>query len=243
MSLNDTLAELARKGKERLDKARQGVEGVVDNVQEQLGDKGSIAGAVAYHVGEGVKKGKRLHEEIQRKGGYAQTICDRVDYLGDRLYDRFDDIERALFTKGKFDAEKAKAALGDGARATAVYGVKAVRYISRAASGAGEAIGSLKNAFPSKWELDTKYKGIGSDYHGILFRPHFEDCLKFYAAADGKISPQSRNKPLVLDDIKASASSSIGDLVGYYQEKAVEHPEVLRRMSTAMKYLSGEHQS
>jgi len=239
MSINEKLAKLARKGKEAIDAAQTSVEGLVDKVQGQLDDKESVAGKVAGYLEAGVKKGQELHRNVQERGGYVLVTTHKIDDLADSLYIRIQRADKALFTNGEFDYEKALDVLGRGAESTAKYGTKAVKHLGHAAViGKDKAKESFRNAFPSRTELETTYEGIGTEYSGLLFRKHFDDCLAFHAAAADKIPSQSKNKPHVLADIKASAAGDLDELVGYYTERVMEKPELTTRMSTAMTYLA-----
>lgn len=220
MSLKDELERVQERVGEILEDGKE----ILDKVKEQVDKREGVVGGIASVVEGVVDAGIEFHEGVQDKGGYGvlakETYSDLKKIalqVGDSVSDTYKKFDDAVYPDGKFDYEKLKELLNDGAEATKQFGSKAVKSLGDLIEeGANTLSDEYRKFVPSKEERGTTYAGIGADYRGVLLRQNFEDCLAFYERADKAIPGRVKLKSNILDDIKASASSNPDELITYY---------------------------
>ncbi len=199
-------------------KIKKNAYGTVASVERALGDPETISGRMKEGLEDIVDAGSELHNEVQSKGGYVAVAKKVGKDLVEKVSQTYKSIENKLFTEGKFDNKKVNKILADKGKAIADYGVKAYNTLSESV---GKGVDSVKkdyrNFIPSDEELSTKYKGIGTNYEGVLFRENYEKCLEFYSQVNEELKGVKYRKT-ILEDIKASASGSIEELKEFYSQ-------------------------
>lgn len=235
-------------------KIKKGVYGVAAKVDKKLDEKdglvGKVVDVVTNFVGDTVKTGKQMHEDIQKSGGYAaaakRTERTIVDSAKENVFDRakrlYIHIENDLFTNGKLDSEKVKAIVENKTKAAKKYGRKAYKKLSELASQGTEAVKRDYHEFiPTDEALKTKYAGIGIKYRGALFIEDYENCLAFRRKVQRRLPKNIKLRAQILEDIKSSASDSKEDLVKFYAWQVTQEADVGRsapdKIKTLDKYL------
>jgi len=192
------------------DRLRKTAQSLVDKVNAGLANPDSsisktlnVAGDIAQGVAEGAQI---VSEKVQRGVQIANTAWDNY-----------------LFRDGELDVERVRELLRDKAKAAEQYGQKACDFLSvLVAEGASSAERNFRVYVPTKEELNTKYAGIGTEYSGALFRKHYEACSCFHETAGYAIGKNSRYRTELLNDIKASASSTKEEIINFLLKKATK---------------------
>jgi len=70
--------------------------------------------------------------------------------------------------------------------------------------------------FPTIEEINSRYAGIGKDYRGLLTKRHFDKILNFYKLVNENLPEDFNYRAEILEDIKASASFDIYDMISFY---------------------------
>jgi hypothetical protein len=178
---------------------------------------------VANAAGNVAKRAETLDAKVKARGGYLTVVANAaggaLDAIDDRINNLCDTLEDRLTSDGKFDSDKLKIFLADGAKATREYGAKAVETLTELAQkGAKITADDFRSYFPTENDLRTKYAGIGTVYHGALLTEHLDSCLTFYRKAQKAIPKEVSYKSEVLGFIKASASRNPKELRDSYDQ-------------------------
>lgn len=227
-NVGSKLDKSAKTAKGVVSKGKKGVYRLASKIEQDIETREGIAGGLASKLDGTVDKGRRVHNDIQRKGGYGALVKQTGSRIAEEFqefYDRaYKSVQGSFFTKGKFDRTKAKLALRDKWVVTRKYGEKAVDVLSETAhSAADSAKEDFRTHVPTREERDTKYEGIGVSYHGVLLRENFEKCLAFHKKVRTKLPGRVSYRSEILDDIKASASQSRSELYDFYRDRSDKH--------------------
>ena len=134
-----------------------------------------------------------------------------------RLNEYHNSFVDTFSTQGNYDPNKVSHLLAHQACVAETFGVKAVAWLKEQAANTANAVQTdYRRIIPTQQELKTKYAGVGTQYEGILLRPHMDSCLAFHREAHGKL-PQTDLGFDVMEDIKPHACESADDLVRLYQ--------------------------
>ena len=223
---------------------------------EDLGAKLEIAGRV---IGDAIERlftrgrkivdgavegGKKVHEGIVTRGGYVEAAKRLGSQVDDRIRQFYRSVEDSLCTDGEFDPQKAKSTLSDSRKAIGLYGEKAYHELSRMVSdGAVLVERKFREYIPTEEELATKYAGIGTQ-ESILFRKDYDACLDYHREVERGLSKRATYGKEILNDIKASGSSSKDDLLRFYSARIQSASGIgsfdshtVRKMANAQKIL------
>jgi len=241
---------------------RKSVYEVVAGVDQKLNEKGGLVGkvadAVTGFVGDAVKTGQKMNEDIQKSGGYAaaakrtgKTIAGSVNkHVFERTRRLYRSIENDLFTDGKLDSEKVKAIVTNKTNAVKKYGEKAYNGLSKLASQGTEALKKDYHDFiPTEEDLKGKYSGIGIKYRGVLLTEDYEKCLDFRKKVQRKLPKKTKFRAQILEDIKTSASDSKEDLVKFYAWQVTQEddgksaPDKIKTLNKYLKNVCSEEVS
>ena len=209
-------------------------------VEKREGVVGKIAGTIEDVVEGAVNTGKQIHEQIQSKGGYRKALQRGGQTFIDSMKDAYNHVANTFFTDGKIDYEKTRKFFEESADPVRKLGEKAYKSLAELVAKGAETISRDYHQYiPTEEELNTTYKGIGTQYQGFLFREHFDKCLDFYGQAEIQLPKGARYKRKILDDIKASASSNKDELVEFYAAQIAKTKDrsVINKMMIADKYL------
>ncbi len=167
-------------------------------------------------VDEAVVEGKRINESIQAQGGYKKVAQTTLDTAVSKIEGMYSNVSNQIFTDGKYDANKVKALVKDGTAVAKTYGQKAATTLVELSKNLGDKVQVKYNELiPTDADL-KRYDGIGTKYDGLLFKPHYEKCIKFMDAADKLIPKNVKYRSTVLEDIKLSASGTVSELIDFY---------------------------
>ncbi|MGV8086098.1 MAG: hypothetical protein ACP5N1_00570 [Candidatus Woesearchaeota archaeon] len=227
MDSTDELYEKAKKVyKDTKKSVKESIAKRVAKAEENIQNRKGIEGNLVNIVDKAIAKAKTTNKSVQERGGYLTVARDTLDNTVDGLEKFYKSIDDSLFTNGKFDKEKAKLLANDGKALIEKYGKKAgqtIYYITKTVSDKVQK--NYRELVSTKEERDTIYKGIGTRYSGILLKPNYENCLKFYEHAKNAIPKNTKYRRVILKDIKASASADVIDLRDFY--KYVEDVRVI----------------
>ncbi len=164
-----------------------------------------------------------IERQVDKREGFFGNLADIVDDMIDGTQKVYGETRQRLqdtfYTDGKFDAEKAKK-FADGTP-LAKWGKKSYHaLVELAKNGKDAVVNDYRAIVPTQEEMETKYQGIGADAKGVtLLRPDLDACLEFYNMANGELSNVLKAKKLILDAIKASASTNAVELMLYFTYK------------------------
>lgn len=197
-------------------------------IAKREGVLGKVGGAVADGYNAVAGTVSKAHQNIQEQGGYAEAMRRVGHTVGNTAVESYQEVRDAFFTQDeqggyKFDAGKSKQTLKDGRNAVAGLGKKACASLSELVQKGAESLGQDYRKFiPNQEELNSTYAGVGTKYEGVLLREHLDSCLAYHQKAMEQIPKGTKYRLQILEDIKASASSSYWDLVGFYERQVIE---------------------
>jgi hypothetical protein len=224
----------------RLDEASKKFGKKLQSLEETLGDATEVIG---NNINAGIDNvmdyARKVHEDAMSQGGYKSAAGNLMKKTIESVQAGYKSLEDTFFTEGKYDPEKGKAVLDDSQKAIKTFGIKAYETLSDLAKKGKDYTNDIKDKLiPTREELDTKYKGIGEFYGGLLFRCHYDRCMEFMDDIED-VMPKSKWKKRIKDDVASFCICSYEELRNFYLLQIQDKNEdSFKKLGTIDKYFS-----